>query len=66
PGIFLSELRFEKAKELLRMTSLPLQTIAQQSGFANINYLCTVFRKQIGLTPLQYRLLNTARQETRL
>lgn len=63
PGIFLSELRLEKAKELLRMTPLPLQTVAQQSGFANINYLCTVFRKQISVTPLQYRILNTARSE---
>lgn len=55
PSLYLQEIRIAKATELLRMTSLPLAMVAKQSGFADVNYLCRVFRKQTGSTPLSFR-----------
>lgn len=53
---FISELRFEKAKELLKETELNVNEVAVRSGFNNINYFYYAFRKNVGLTPASYRV----------
>lgn len=55
PALFISELRLEKAQELLRATNYSLQDVAKLSGFSSVNYLCTVFRNRKGVSPQQYR-----------
>jgi AraC-like DNA-binding protein len=55
PGNYLVNLRLEKAKQLLRLTDEKLESIAVACGFANANYLCRLFRKKFGLTPVQYK-----------
>jgi len=52
---WLRDLRVQRVCELLRHTPLPLKAIAGQCGFQNERYLCTVFRQQTGMTPIQYR-----------
>ena len=52
---YLSHLRVEKAKKLLRNTSKSVEDIAQFCGYADSRYFSRVFRKQLGLSPLQYR-----------
>ncbi|MBI9016635.1 MAG: helix-turn-helix domain-containing protein [Phycisphaerae bacterium] len=47
--------RIERAKHLLRHTSLPISHIALAVGFSGSDRLSKVFRKIVGITPGQYR-----------
>lgn len=52
---WLTEVRIERAKELLRHFALPLRTVAELCGFANERYLSTVFSRHVGCPPGAYR-----------
>ncbi|NLY18745.1 MAG: response regulator [Clostridiaceae bacterium] len=52
---YLTEIRIEKAIELIKTTDLPNYVIAEKIGYENINYFGRVFKKITGLTPSQYR-----------
>ncbi|WP_231571119.1 response regulator transcription factor [Gordoniibacillus kamchatkensis] len=52
---FLTEVRMEKARSLLRHTDIPVAELAQQLGYADENYFGKVFKKHTGLSPLQFR-----------
>lgn len=45
----------ERAKKLLAETNLPLDRIAEASGFSEMKHLYTNFRKETGISPTQYR-----------
>ena len=45
----------EKAKELLRTTTLRSSQIAPQIGYKDAHYFSFVFRKTQGMTPREYR-----------
>jgi AraC family transcriptional regulator len=47
--------RIERARQLLRTSSLPLAHIAHDCGFATASHLVNRFRAQLGATPGQYR-----------
>ena len=50
------ELRMEKAKSLLReQRDLPLAEVAWQCGYKDYNYFFTVFRREVGCTPREWR-----------
>lgn len=51
---YLTELRIEKAKELLRETDMKINDISEQVGYQN-SYFNRIFKKQEGMTPSQYR-----------
>jgi LacI family transcriptional regulator len=53
--------RFETAKRLLITTQMPLKEVAARSGFRRADYLSSVFRDKLGLSPSGYR--NRPRQE---
>jgi LacI family transcriptional regulator len=46
---------FERAKELLATTDLPIPDVAQASGFGSPEYLAAVFATRLRTTPLRYR-----------
>lgn len=52
---FLLNLRIKKACELLLETKLSITEIAYDSGFNDSNYFGDVFKKNKGISPLQYR-----------
>jgi two-component system response regulator YesN len=52
---YLIECRIQKAKELLRMTSLRSADIAYQVGYGDPHYFSSVFKKNTGLTPMEFR-----------
>ena len=51
---FLTRVRITRAQEMLR-GDVALSEIARACGFQRKNYFCEVFRKQTGLTAMQYR-----------
>ena len=52
---YLSKLRINYAKQLLRTTNLKCSEIAYRSGFNDSHYFSVVFKKKTGLTPRQFR-----------
>ena len=55
PNAEITRVRVERAKELLISTDQPLTTIARRTGFQTPQYLVQVFRRQVGVTPGQFR-----------
>lgn len=56
---YLTELRMERAKELLRESDLKINDVAVRVGYQH-SYFNRIFKKQEGVTPTQYRELNRA------
>lgn len=52
---YLTAMRLERAKELLRTTNMKLSAIAMEIGYNEPNYFSHVFRKAEGMTPKEYR-----------
>ena len=52
---YLIKIRMEKAKELLRTTSMRISEICGAVGYPNPNYFNVVFKRTVGIAPLQYR-----------
>ncbi|MBE5977316.1 MAG: AraC family transcriptional regulator [Paenibacillaceae bacterium] len=55
PIKYLTSLRLEHALSLLLNTSMGLEAIATECGYSNSNYFSKVFRKNMGVSPAQYR-----------
>ncbi len=51
-SVYLREVRMKKAAELLASTRL---SVAEQVGYMNQSKFASVFKKQFGLSPLEYR-----------
>lgn len=49
--------RMEKAKELLDTTTLSIGEIAFALGYSESNYFSKVFKRELGLSPTEYRAL---------
>ncbi|MCS5490629.1 helix-turn-helix domain-containing protein [Algoriphagus limi] len=56
---YLLELRINEAQKLLRETDLGIAEIAYQVGFENLSYFNRGFKKITGLTPKEWRKLNS-------
>jgi two-component system response regulator YesN len=52
---YLTNLKIEKAKELLEYTDMPVINIAIELSFNEPNYFARVFRKTAGMAPSKYR-----------
>lgn len=55
PWDSLTRLRIQKARELLIGNEDTITQVAMQVGFNDLAYFSRVFRKQIGLSPQEYR-----------
>lgn len=55
PADQIRHVQVERAKALLSGTNRPIPEVAEAAGFASPEYMATVFRKTLGLTPLKYR-----------
>jgi AraC-like DNA-binding protein len=51
---YLTEVRLEKAKELLRNTDWKLNDVAERVGYQH-SYFSRIFKKHVGVTPSRYR-----------
>ena len=52
---YINQIRVLRATGLLRNSSLSVQQVAEQCGFADGNYFTRIFRKIQGITPNEYR-----------
>ncbi len=52
---FLTNTRLATSIKLLTMTSLSVKEIAAKCGFKDSNYYDAVFKKKLGITPIEYR-----------
>ena len=55
PMQFRQKLIYEKARNLLEHTQLPIKEIAFQLGFDSQNYFSRAFKKHQGVSPAHYR-----------
>lgn len=55
PGKYLTRTRLEAAKLLLLEREYNLEMIANLCGFSGANYLCRVFRREEGVSPVVWR-----------
>lgn len=58
-SLYIKRLRLEKAKNLLKETSLSISEVSDQVGFADYNYFCRVFKHEVGIPAKKYRALFT-------
>ncbi len=59
PIQYLIERRIKECQSLLRTSSLSISEISEAVGFSSQSYFAQIFKKTLGLTPLQYRQSNT-------
>ena len=52
---YLTNIRIDKAKELLDNTNLSMKEICVQVGYSNPNYFSRIFKKIVGVTPTEYK-----------
>ena len=57
PAQYITQLKIQKARELLSVTNMPVKEIALELGYESIDYFSTQFRKQTGQTPTQFRAM---------
>ncbi len=55
PAKYILMVRLNKAKEALTNSNLPVHRIATDTGWDNVDYFFTLFRRCTGMTPLEYR-----------
>lgn len=54
PGQYLTQVRIEAAKRLLRSPEATLDLVAAATGFSSAGYFGKVFRRETGVTPARY------------
>ena len=55
PGHYLTSVRIEAVKNLLLADTYNLETIAGLTGYSSANYLCRVFKREVGVSPAAWR-----------
>lgn len=55
PGKYLTNVRIEAVKTLLLSDEYNLEMIAGLTGFSGANYLCRVFKREVGVSPAAWR-----------
>ncbi len=55
---YLTQVRIEQSKKLLRTTTLPVKTIATTVGYMDEKYFRKLFKKIVGIKPSDYRKLH--------
>ena len=52
---FINHVRINHAKQMLEKDEDKIEYIAENSGYENATYFSTVFKRETGLTPSEYR-----------
>jgi len=52
---YLTDLRINRAKELLETTDLKIAAIAEKVGYKNASHFCRIFKEAVGVSPSEYK-----------
>ncbi len=52
---YINNYRVDVSKKYLKRIEYPLTEVAELSGFSNVKYFSKTFKKNVGITPTQYR-----------
>ena len=52
---YVSRMRLSKAKSLLRDENKSVEDVAMECGYSSANYFGLIFKKEVGLSPLNYK-----------
>ena len=55
PVKYITEVRIKKAKNMLAYDNLSVSEIAEKCGFASSHYFSRIFKKEVGMSPLEYK-----------
>jgi LacI family transcriptional regulator len=55
-GEEIARVHLDRARSLLETTDMPIPKVAENSGYGSPEYMACVFRSELGVTPLKYRL----------
>ena len=55
---YFNSLKIEKAKKLLKSTNMTVTEIASSLGFSEVKYFDSLFKKQLGVSPINYKNKN--------
>ena len=55
PGAYVEEARVESARIAFETGDLPVEAVAQQAGFGTVETMRRAFRRQVGVSPNEYR-----------
>lgn len=59
PSSYITKIRLEKAKDMLRKSDIPLELVAAKAGFNTVNYFIRSFNEHEGITPGKYRKIQS-------
>ena len=62
PIEFVNDVRVRAAANLLVTSSLPIATVAKQTGFSSASFFSRTFHRFMGVTPITYRATHTKRK----
>lgn len=65
PAQYILELKINYALVQLRETGLPVWQICDELNFKDPHYLSKIIKKRLGITPVQYRNLNSCRIQSK-
>ena len=52
---YITQLRIEDAKQLLKFSNISVTEIAMTVGYTDSNYFTSLFKQKVGITPSKYR-----------
>jgi transcriptional regulator GlxA family with amidase domain len=55
PAPYLQAVRIEAAKAMLEIESASVQAVAQRVGYEDVSFFRTLFKRETGMTPAEYR-----------
>ena len=55
PMEYVHTLRLEEAKQVLETTGIPVEAVANEVGYEDASFFRRLFRRKVGLTPVEYR-----------
>ena len=55
PIKYITEVRVKKAKNMLAYDNFSVNEIAEKCGFSSAHYFSRIFKKEVGMTPLEYK-----------
>ena len=58
PIKYITEVRIKKAKNMLAYDNFSVNEIAEKCGFSSSHYFSRIFKKEVGLSPLEYKSSN--------